>query len=72
MARHREHVNEELLTYREACDILAIKKSTLYALVSRGKLPVVRFGTGKKDTGCTRFRRADLQAFIKKHVTELD
>ena len=71
MATANKEIPQRLLTYAEACEILAIQKSTLYQLVSKGQLPVVRFGNGKRGTGCTRFRMADLQAFIDRHVSKL-
>ena len=53
---------DRLLTYEEAANYLAVGKSTLYAMVSRGDIPIVEFGgTGK---GCTRFLKDDLEAFV--------
>ena len=59
---------DQLLTYPDAAKVLSISKSTLYALVSRGEIRVVRFGNGPKTKGCTRFRRADIEDFIESNL----
>ena len=64
-------MSEGLLTYREAARYLAVSTSTLYAMVSRGELPVVQFG-GKTKRGCTRFRGQDLAEFINDHLTRVN
>ena len=40
----------------------------VYSLVSEGHLTCVRFGAGKQKKGVVRFRREDLDAFIKARV----
>ncbi len=60
-----------LLNYREAAEVLGVSTSTLYAMVSRGELPVVQFG-GKTKRGCTRFRGQDLATFITAHLTRVN
>ncbi len=49
----------ELLTYAEAGELLGLKLSTLYAMVSRRQLPHVRLG-GR----LVRFDRAELESWI--------
>ena len=44
----------KLVTYREAAEFLGIPVSTLYALTSQGRIPVISFGP--------RFKRFDLVA----------
>lgn len=48
----------ELLTAREACDILGIKLATLYTYVSRGLLRPVRHSQRKEN----RYQRSDVEA----------
>ena len=59
--------SQRLLNYREAAELLAVGKTTLYDLVGLGEIPVVQFGTGKK-RGCTRFRPEDLEAFVEARL----
>ena len=53
-----------LLTYPEAADYLCVGRSTLYDLVGRGELPVVRMSPR-----CVRFRREDLEEFVEARVS---
>ena len=62
--------SEGLMRYVEAAEYLAVGKSTLYSLVSRGEIRVVRFGAGKTGKGVTRFRREDLERFIMKKLAK--
>ena len=61
-------VESRLWNYKQAAEYLNIGKSTLYALVSQGQLTCVRFGVGKTKKGVTRFRREDLERFVKARV----
>ena len=57
-----------MLKYDELAQLLNVSKSTLYALVADGKLPVVQFGNGAKTgVGCTRILDEDVYEFIRKH-----
>lgn len=56
--------NGELLDMEGASKYLAIKKSTLYQLVMRCQIPVVKIGR------LNRFRKADLDAFIESNVKD--
>lgn len=49
---------ESLLTYREAARLLGVTARTVWTLVDRGELPVVRFGRS------VRIDPTDLRAFI--------
>jgi excisionase family DNA binding protein len=50
----------ELLDVAEACDYMGgIHRATLYRLVKRGKLKLV------KVSGSTRFRRSELDRYIR-------
>ena len=51
-----------LLTYTEAAEFLGIKLTTLYAMVSRRRIPHVRLG-GR----LVRFDRAKLVSWIEAH-----
>lgn len=56
--------NNRLLNMDEAAKLLGIKKSTLYQMVMRRKMAVVKIGK------LNRFRPEDLQAFINENLTE--
>ena len=53
-----------LLDMNKAASILDIKKSTLYALVMRKQIQVVKIGK------LNRFRKCDLDKFIESHTQE--
>ena len=55
-----------LLTVPEACGCLGVSRSTLYDLISRGKLPVVKLSSGR--SGGVRFRPEDLKRFADDHL----
>ena len=55
---------ERLMTYSEAARYLAVGRSTLYDLVGRGELPVVRMGPR-----CVRLRRQDLDQFVEARMS---
>ena len=50
------------LNYWQAAELLNIKIGTLYALVSRKRIPHVRLG-GR----LVRFSRDDLEAWVREH-----
>jgi len=50
---------EVLLTAAEAADVLKIGRSKLYELMARGAINSVKLGR------CRRFRRSDLDRFIR-------
>ena len=52
------------MTYLEAARYLAVGRSTLYDLVGRGELPVVRLSSR-----CVRLRRQDLEEFVSARVS---
>ena len=54
--------NNKLLNMDEASSLLGIKKSTLYQLVMRRGIGVVKIGK------LNRFRPEDLQAFINENL----
>jgi len=66
MARNK--LDGGLLTYEQAADYLSISKSTLYCMVSRRMLPVIRFGVGPGGGGNTRFRLCDLEQFVESRM----
>ena len=59
---------ESLLTAQEVAEVLPVKPSTVYDAVYRGVLPVVRLWEGRRRE-LVRFRRADIEAFIKDRST---
>jgi len=54
---------ENLLNYEQAGAYLNVGRSTMYDLVGRGELPVVKIGR------CARFRPEDLRNFVDARVT---
>lgn len=56
--------NGELLDMEGASRYLAVKKSTLYQLVMKGKISVCKIGR------LNRFRKPDLDAFIESNVKD--
>ena len=58
-----------LLKYDEAAAYLQVSLSTLYAMVSSGRVPVVRMGSGPKGKGITRFRLEDLDSFVAANAS---
>ena len=54
-----EHSADTLLTPAEAAAVLKIGRSTLYELIARGGIESVKLGR------CRRFRRSDLDRFIR-------
>ena len=64
--QHNGAVPNILLTVPEACETLRISRGTLYGLINKGKIPVVKMGPGKPS--CVRFRPADLQDFVDAHL----
>ena len=56
---------DKLLNMNETASILGIKKSTLYAAVSRKQITHIKLGK------LTRFRPEDIQAYINKNLVEV-
>lgn len=56
-----EHAGDEFLNADEAAELLSVKKATLYAYVSRGRLQRYRPGVGRQSL----YRRADLEALAR-------
>ncbi len=61
-------IDEALLTAQQVAEILAVKPSTVYDAVYRGVLPVVRLWEGRR-RALVRFRRADIEEFIRQRAT---
>lgn len=59
-------MTDALLTPAQAAAFLGISKGTLYNWSSQRKIPVVRWGSGKRG-GTIRFRREALERFATKH-----
>jgi len=58
--------NDRLLNMDEAASLLNIKKSTVYSLVMRREIPVVKIGR------LSRFRRQDLDRWIESRLRGVD
>jgi len=57
---------QELLTPRQAAEVYGIPERSLYDLVTRGVLPVVRIPTTKR----LWYRRSDLQTLIASSTSK--
>jgi excisionase family DNA binding protein len=53
---------EEIITLREACEILRCHPNTLRKWDNKGFLKAIRFGT----RGDRRYRRSDIEKVLKK------
>lgn len=58
---------EPLLTAEEVAPLLNVKPATVYDAAWRGRIPCVRLWTGKRKS-LLRFRRCDIEQFIRDHV----
>jgi excisionase family DNA binding protein len=56
--------DKRLMTYHEAAFYLNVGRSTLYDLVGRGEIPVVRLSRR-----CVRFRLQDLEELVDARLT---
>ncbi len=61
---NKNNNDEGMMGMDQAAKYLSIKKSTLYQLRSRKKITVVKIGNLNK------FRKADLDDFIKQNVVD--
>jgi excisionase family DNA binding protein len=52
----------QLLSQREAAEILSLSEQTVRRLTREGRLPAVRIGAS------VRYREADLETFIETHA----
>ena len=57
-------VDESLMTYAQAARYLNVARSTLFDLVGRGEVQVVRI-SGR----CVRFRLEDLEEFVEARLS---
>jgi excisionase family DNA binding protein len=57
-------MSDEIMTIRELAVFLKIKEKTAYKLVAEGKLPGFKVG------GAWRFKRDDLEEWIKRQKDE--
>ena len=57
-----EHVADDILTSREACELLKIGRTKLHELTRRLDIPAYRVGTGK--TSGLRYLRGDLLSWL--------
>jgi len=57
--------SDEILTSREARELLKISRTTLWELTRRNQIPAYRIGTGK--TSSLRYRRSELLAFLDQN-----
>jgi len=55
---------EQLLTVKEAADILNISRATIYLIMAESKLPYVKVRGGR------RIRKEDLEMYIQKNTSK--
>lgn len=51
---------EKLLDVSQVCEITKLKKTTIYSLISKGLIPVIKL-SGR----CVRFRSSDIESWIE-------
>jgi excisionase family DNA binding protein len=51
----------DLITIRQAAEIIGVDKQTVYRLIAKGRLPVVKFGPR-----LYRIHRADLEEIVER------
>jgi len=56
---------DEILTAREARELLKIGRTKLWELTRKNLIPAYRLGTGR--TAALRYRRSDLLAFLDQN-----
>ena len=59
------HEQEEILTSREARELLKIGRTKLWELTRKSVLPAYRLGQGK--TSGLRYKRSELIAWLEEH-----
>jgi excisionase family DNA binding protein len=59
------HDQEEILTSREARELLKIGRTKLWELTRKSVLPAYRLGQGK--TSGLRYKRSELIAWLEEH-----
>jgi excisionase family DNA binding protein len=52
---------ERLLTIDDVCEITGLRPSTIYAMISRGRIPAVKI-SGR----CVRFREKDIERWLEE------
>jgi excisionase family DNA binding protein len=63
--RDRRVLEDEILTSREARELLKIGRTKLWELTRKNTIPAYRIGTGK--TSSLRYRRSELLAFLDQN-----
>ena len=58
----------QLITVEEVSHLLHLKPATVYEAAADGRIPCVRLWRGKRKA-LVRFRRADIEEFIRQHAT---
>ena len=61
-------VDRILLNVNQACQALEVSRSTLYELIAKGELKVVKLG-GRQKSG-VRLRPQDLQEFANRRAAQ--
>ncbi|MFV1950677.1 MAG: helix-turn-helix domain-containing protein [Nitrospinota bacterium] len=56
---------EEILTSREACQLLKIGRTKLWELTKKNKIPAYRIGHGR--TSSLRYKRSELFVWLDKN-----
>jgi len=56
---------QELITYKEAAEMLGLAKGTVYSMVHHNRIPHIRLGRR-----LVRFDAAELRKFVEAHRVE--
>ncbi len=62
---HRQLKREEILTSREARELLKIGRTKLWELTRKNHIPAYRVGSGKKSS--LRYKRSELLAWLDQN-----
>lgn len=63
----RALAQEEILTSREACELLKVGRTKLWQLTHRNRIPAYRVGGGKRAD--LRYKRSELLVWLEQNRT---
>ena len=63
--RDKPRTNDEILTSREACELLKIGRTKLWQLTRKSTIPAYRVGAGNRSE--LRYKRSELLAWLDQN-----
>ena len=63
--KNRRRKNDEILTSREACDLLKIGRTKLWELTRANAIPAYRVGTAKRSS--LRYKTSELLEWLERN-----